>query len=67
MVDFWALPRLIWLWLFFILFFLEKKKKSISLIKSPGADSGFAFFGNIIIYFTTYQFLGQIFIDGMIL
>jgi len=27
MVDFWALPRLIWLWLFFILFFLEKKNQ----------------------------------------
>ena len=42
MVDFWALPHLLWLWLF--LFFFRKKKKTISLIKSPGADSGFAFF-----------------------
>ena len=50
------------------LFSFFRQKISISLVKSPGADSGFAFFGNIvyqmfiIIYFTTYQFLGQIFI-----
>ena len=66
MVDFWALPHLLWLWL--LLFFFRKKKKQFHSSKALEQTLVLHIFGNIvyqmfvIIYFTTYQFLGQIFI-----